>query len=636
MRCETIERELSARLDGAADHRLDARLADHLSSCERCRSFESRVHLIREHSRLEAVSELPPHLLPNIMKNVREAVPSRRSIRLPKLGFEWARYAAAFAAGSLIAVVAMSGIVPRGPRPALAREIPEQIAEASKQVTAYRATYEITEKNFHALAPTRRFTAQVAFAESERFRAEIKDLSVYPSERWPQNDIVLGVDRSRWSVSGPMTCPPEGMPACATGRRDNRMVQGREPFDSDTVLPTDIVLPVKTLAGSERAKVIGASKVLNRRAIVVQLTYRDSSPLFAYLQASGSWRPFFPLDDVILSLEENTWFPLAYEVKASASQERAAWASRNNLPQERSGTVLFSARVSEFDEEVTSGDLKLPAVEGVVRDSGFRDSKFESLEGQLGYELILPTDLGGLAPYRAGTYEGGSRPEHESLVSFTKGLIWLKIRQTPSWNEPSLYGNIGSLATSIDLEGGGVGYYEPATSVLGRRLSIHALDRDVYLESNLPREQLLKVASSLPIKGEKAKEQMSLEEAIAENPYLLLPKYLPEGYQLSSVQTIDVSGADGVTFSFRKRGSELDGVGIRVHQSDAVALPPPMEPDVSSIRVRGTIGRYSPTRNELEWVEDGIYRSISGRALDLSGLLRMAVSLSEPPSRRAP
>jgi hypothetical protein len=78
---------------------------------------------------------------------------------------------------------------------------------------------------------------------------------------------------------------------------------------------------------------------------------------------------------------------------------------------------------------------------------------------------------------------------------------------------------------------------------------------------------------------------------------------------------------------FRRPGTELDGVGIRLHQADGEPLPPPVDPDVLAVRVRGVTGRYSPLRSELEWVEDGVYRSVRATALDLTGLLRVAESL---------
>jgi hypothetical protein len=48
---------------------------------------------------------------------------------------------------------------------------------------------------------------------------------------------------------------------------------------------------------------------------------------------------------------------------------------------------------------------------------------------------------------------------------------------------------------------------------------------------------------------------------------------------------------------------------------------------VIGVEVRGQPGRYSAERSELEWMEDGTYRSLQASAFDLAGLLRLAASL---------
>lgn len=644
MKHEVIERELSARLDGARDARLDGVVEEHLASCDSCRRFENRARHVREMSRLEPAPSVPDALFESIVRETRAAQPKHRPSFVPRLRIPTVsvRYAAAFVAGALVSAFVFSGSAGlRRPSPALASDIPQRIAAASREVTAYRATFEITERNFHELVPMRRFLTRVAFSANEKFRAEIEDLSVYPSPQWPKNSTVLSVDEGRWVFTGPLSCPREGLPSCAEGGSDVRSIEGREPFDGDAIFPSDIVLPIRTLAGSERVQVVGHGTVLGRNVVHVNLTYRDAVPLFAYLHAGGSWRPFFPLDPVVLSLDEQTWFPLAYQVRAASSQERGEWAARNGLPSESSGTVLIDAQIRSFDEHSSPKELALPDV-APTRNAGFRDVDLESLADRVAYQPLLPSYLGGLRLHRAGHYTNGARPKDESLISFARGLAWLKVRQTRSWSEPALYGNVGALATSLNLPDGGLAYYEPASSSLGRRLSIHAPGWDIYLESNLPIKELLRVAGSLPIKGQPApsewlirrwpggivREQTTLERARQVAPYLLLPHSLPSGYRLSVVHVVEAGGTRGVTIYFRRSGTELDGIGVRLHQAAAVELPPPVDPDVSAVSVRGVIGRYSAVRNELEWVEGGVYRSVSANFLDLKGLLRIASSLS--------
>jgi hypothetical protein len=282
---------------------------------------------------------------------------------------------------------------------------------------------------------------------------------------------------------------------------------------------------------------------------------------------------------------------------------------------------------------------RLPAMPGT--DEGFRDRPMASLAATTGWEPVLPAELRGLTPYRSGTYTG--RTMEEVLLSFTRGLTWLKIRETRGWDEPAPYGDVGELAQAVTV-GSGVAYYEPATAELGRRLSVHARGVDLYMESNLPRRDLLEVAASLPVRGLRVpnrwlslrlpsgevQERVTLEEAVRAAPFVLLPEELPEGYYAAAAFELEAVGRREVTVYFRRPGSELDGVGIRLHQATGVGLPPPTDPDALAVRVRGTTGRYSPSRGELEWIEDGVYRSLSGTALDLGGLLAAAGSLEVP------
>jgi hypothetical protein len=633
VKCESAQRELSARLDGAPDPRLDLELARHLESCARCRAFAAGAERLREVVRLEPAAPVPD-LVPAIMAQLRDrgdVVPLRRR-RAPV----WAAAAAAFVAGAVVAALVAGGLpgLRPGPSPALAAEIPERIAAASKDVLAYRAEFHLVEHGFHPRVPERRFAAEVSFRAPEAFRVRMTDLTSYPGGPWPRNDFILAVDGERWMLDTPRTCPSQALPSCAPEGRDVRTVVGRPPFDGEAALPTDIVLPVRTLAGSDRVGVVRETSVAGRDAVVVQLAFRDAVPLFDSLQAGGIWRPFFPHDRVLVSLDAESWFPLAFEVRAGDSPERGLWAERNGLPREHPGQVLLRGTAGAFETE----SITLPSVpmEGPARDLGFRETPPDDLPAVAGYDPVEPRTLEGLSPYRAGVFRGGGRPPDEVLLSYARGLSWLVIRQTGSWDGPGLFGDVGPLAERVELPGAGVAYYEPATASLGRRVAVHADGRDIALESNLSREALLRIAGSLPMRGVEAPrgwvEQDTLAEARHAAPFLLMPSRLPAEYRIASVQ---VDGS-AVTVHFRRPGAELDGGGIRLHQAEGIGLPPPLELEVLAVQVRGVTGRYSPIRGELEWVEDGVYRSLGGSSLagsplDLQGLLEVARSL-EPAS----
>jgi putative zinc finger protein len=621
VKCETVRRQLSARMDGAADRLVDGALDAHVAGCAGCRAFLAGAERVREVARLEPAGPVPD-LVPRIMAEVRRVSTARRIPRWRPPA--WSRYAAAFAAGALVAAIVAGGLpgVRRAPSPALAMEIPREIARASAEVSSYRATFEIVERGFHPRVPERRFVSGVAFRAPERFR---DDLTAYPSGAWPRNDVSLAVDADRWTLDAPRTCPRQALPSCAPEGRDVRAVRGRAPFDGDATLPTDIVLPVRTLAGSDRVSVVGETSLLGRRAIVVELAYRDATPLFGYLFEGGTWRPFFPHDRVLVSLDADSWFPLAYEVRAAGSPERRLWATRNGLRDDAAGKILLRAEARSLD----TAPSNVPGIPSVpdAADQGFRDRSVDELAARNGHRPVVPADLQGLRPYRTGGFVSGGHPRDEALLSYARGLSWLVITETRSWDQAALFGDVSPLVQRLRLDGLGVAYYEPATGVLGRRLAIHAEGWDLALESNLPRSALLAVARSLPVRGLPTPErwlgQATLAEAEASTPYLLLPARLPAGYRISTV-FLEPSGA---TVYFRRDGAELDGGGIRLFQAEDVSLPPPLEPEVLAVRVRGVTGRYSPTRGELEWVEDGVYRSLGGTALDLRGLLSVAESL---------
>jgi hypothetical protein len=623
VRCEVARRELSARLDGAPDRRVHDSVEAHVATCPRCLAFVAGAERLRELVRLEPAGPVPD-LVPRIMAQVRGEAVVRplRGWRPPA----WGRYAAAFAAGALVAAIVAGGLpgVRRSPSPALATEIPGRIARASTEITTYRASFRIVERGFHPRVDERRFVADVMFRAPEWFRGRVQDLTAYPDERWPSNDITLAVDADRWVLDTPRTCPRQALPSCAPAGRDVHTVRGRPPFDGDAPLPTDIVLPVRTLAGSDRVRLVGETSILDRPAVVVELAYRDATPLFGYLFAGGTWRPFFPHDRVLVSLDADSWFPLAYEVRAGASSERPLWAERNDLRAERPGDLLFRAEARSLD----TTPFPLPAApllpEG--RDAGFRDIGFDELAARIGYQPLVPADLGPLRPYRAGFFVSGGHPEDEALLSYARGLSWLVITETRSWSQPALFGDVGPLAQRVRLPGGGAAYYEPAAGSLGRRLAIHAEGWDLAMETNLPRGVLLDIAGSLPVRGVPAPgpwfNQATLSEAMAAAPFLQLPSRLPAEYRLSSVNV----DQGGVTMYFRRPGAELDGGWIRLHQAEGVGLSPPLGPEVLAVRVGGVMGRYSPVRGEIEWVEDGVYRALGGTALDLEGLLAVAES----------
>ena len=67
--------------------------------------------------------------------------------------------------------------------------------------------------------------------------------------------------------------------------------------------------------------------------------------------------------------------------------------------------------------------------------------------------------------------------------------------------------------------------------------------------------------------------------------------------------------------------------GFELFEAPATVLTPPVDPDVRGVRVRGTAGRYSPEKGELEWLGDGLAITLRSGTLSLGELVRIAEEL---------
>jgi hypothetical protein len=676
--CERAELALSERMDGERlSPRLEAALERHLTACASCRGFETGARRVREGVRFR-LAEAVPDLVEPIIERAAGAAPTARPALLrlvrrpdshgPSRGTtrtrtpaptpdltlgrpgrrrELTRVAVALLAGAFAgSAVTGTGIWPgRSPGPAvLAEGLPAQVLRAATQLQGYHSRFAVTEWHFQPRLPLRQFSVDVWLSAPERFRMDVVDDTPYPNATWPHNDLSLIVNRSRWYLSGPGPCPAAAYPNCPLGGPQTRRVDHRVPFSEAAPMPSDIVLPFTTLADADRLDVLGRGAVEGHPAIRVALTYRQASPLFAFMQQGGAWRPFFPDDRVVLWLDERTWFPLEYRVYPADEPERAAWAAHQGLPPEPPGQEVFSARVLSFDERIPSeATFAIPAVPGAPATSeGARTVRLGDVPKRVGYAPVIPADTAGLHLYRVVIPPGGTgEPSDQTIVSFSSGLAWLKVRETHSWRADAPFGPVSRLAERVDLPGGGVAYYEPATRTLGRRLSIHGPGIDLFLETNLPREALLHVAASLPVSSnippswdvqpssDGVAERLSLRQAVSRVPFPVSePRTLPAGYRLIATELVQVGGVQSLNLYFGQPDADLQGQ-IRLHIEPGTELSPASAAEQSAVQVGDATGRFTPSRDELEWVDGGIYYSVDGAGLPLADLLAMAGSLHQ-------
>jgi hypothetical protein len=372
--------------------------------------------------------------------------------------------------------------------------------------------------------------------------------------------------------------------------------------------------------------VLGPDRDAGRDAIRVQLTFARAQALFPFLQLGGTWRPFFDDDRVELWLDASGWFPLRYTVYPSTDPARTPWELRFGIPHEPTDQPIFDVRLSSLDPDAPD-----PATFEVPGWSSARSVPLASFPRRVGYLPVTPTSPGALTLSSAVVPPGDDPDAPRSVLLYTDGMAYVRIGESPDWTAPRLFGPVDQAAQQVDLSGGGVAYYEPAGDGLGRRLAIHASTTNVFLESNLPRAQLLTLASSLPVRGETLPdtwrtltgsgisiEQVAPDVALARSPIAVaLPPTLPAGYVPASGQVVSnttTAGPDviAVSFVFRQRQSDAVGGPIVLHVQAGATLPPASSADQVVVSIDGAPARWTPGRGQLEWIAGGAYLSLEG------------------------
>lgn len=617
--CEALRPDISARLDDELDEQRALELEAHIELCLSCSVYEERMRTARRALRVHT-AEPVPDLREPIMARIRAEHP--RVLRRR----EWVTGARVGAvAAAVAALIVLASSIPfsdRQPQSAGATEIVAQVRAAAEDLDSYRATFTIVERGYPAGVDERRFNAQVFYEAPERFRLRVRDLTTYPDSRWPDNDIDLVARPRQWWIEQPRTCPIEVLLECPLPQgTSERTVVERQPFDGTSTLPTDIIVPLETLASSGNFEVSGRGDVIGRPAVKVTMPYREALPLVGALQPAGLWREFHPLDRVDIWLDEKTWFPLRFEVRADDSEGRAAWARLEGYKDSPGRTVLeVSAR--RFSRKAINPKLFSVPSDGTIRTGDF-------VAAPKGPEWIEPSYTAGLDPYRRGL-----TPDGRWVSSWARGMTWLKLTGGGRGRASLLPAS----AEQIRLAGGGWGYYQPATESLKRRVDLFSSEGHLHLESNLARSELIEVASSLGVTGERIPRvversagttvtRLSIEEAL-EIDFVARPMDLPEGYRPSAaVLTASRQAGDSVTIYFRRTEAEYAADGIRITQSRHIKTLVPSSESSVVYDLDGLEARWFSERGELEWIDAGVYRAVAVPSGDLATAYRIARSL---------
>jgi hypothetical protein len=591
---------VSARLDGEADARQAAALDAHLAGCAACRRHARELEDVRRALRVQP-AEAVPDLAPAIMQRLgRASEPSRWRPRIR----------AATVGAAAVAAILLGASLPWGDTPrdvAGATEIADGVRSAARTLEAYDARFEIVERGWHPLVDERHMTARVRFEAPERFRLEVRDLTDYPEGRWPTNDSTVIANGRRWWIEETTSCPTAALPACSIVARERRGIAGRQPFDGTTALPTDIVVPLETIASSGGFEVSARQTVLGRPAHRVVLDYRSALPLVTSLQAGGSWRPFSAGDRVDVWIDAETWFPLRFTV------------SRPGRP------PLLDVRATHFSapSELGPGTFEVPQ-SGDFKPGGWDETAPDALP-----EWLAPADTAGLPLHRGGTTADG-----KSMLSYAQGMTWLKVSSASARRA-----DLGYLLTVEEIETpAGWLYYQPADASLKRRVEMFGSGRHVQLESNLSRHELLEVAASLDFEGAKLPSRVTTPEgavvervdvatALRRASFARRPAFVPPAYSATTVLLSRSDRETSASFFFRRPEAEYGGSGIQVTQSSPAGLLAPTSEAPVALGIGEIEARWFPDRGVLEWIEGRVHTAVTVPMGDLATATAVAMGL---------
>lgn len=606
--CGSVRMDLSARIDGESAFLDDSAIEAHLASCGACRSFEGSLHKLRRAMRIREAD-----VVPDLTDRILAALPPGGERPIP-LGTHF-RTAGLAAAASFILLWGATWI--GGQRPAdsaSAAAIVGQVRGAARSVSSYTATFEIVERNWSAALPMRRFVASVALSAPENFHLRVEDVS--PSVAgYIRQEYDLRAGPRRWRARLPAICAPAAPPRCRPSSPSSLSRNGRQPFDGTAFVPTDVVLPLETLSSTSDLRLLGTRTIGGREAVGVRVSLGTATPLLHSLDPFGIWRPFHPQDEVDLWLDPESWFPLRFEVRAARGPERELWAARAGVVDRPGEMILKAAVVGGIGEGVPG--QQPPRRADASTSGGFREEGFDSLEQG-------PAYVARLEPYRAGSTSTGDR-----VVTYSSGLAWLKV--TRSRLQPM---GVDDFLQSEELRvGSRFLYYRPATVDRPRQVDVYGDRSQLRFESNLPREQLVRIALSSPVHGTRARParggavRRTTLNRLQEQGIVKIPGWMPDGYGSSGAFIVDGPGPRAsVVLRYRRAEFDSSTAGIVITQSFQDVLPPTSEEPVV-VPVGEVLARWSLERGELAFVDDGIYVSIMVPSFDLAAATAIARGL---------
>jgi len=626
--CRRAQPLLSAAMDGAHLSSAERRAVEaHIANCADCTTFERRAQLVRTAVRVRA-AESVPDLTDRIMGAVARGSerPARRSMpRRPVRARAVVPAIAAAIAGLLVGSLVVGGPWRPHPQTAWASEIEQGVRRAAPSIDAFQGSYTIMERGLAPEVPERTLTMDVGFLAPQRFRLDVHDDTVYPSSAWTPTNLTYVENMPATYLSGPSGCLGTMRPVdCSPDTTIARV-----PYSSAPPLPADLIVPLATLGSLEGVQVVGEAQIDGHDTVQVEMPFSRAGPLFPFLSLGGTWRPFFADDRVTVWLDTTGWYPVEMQIAPSADPERHDWEMRFGLPREPTDTAILDVSLASVSDarpdpaafRIRGRDVVSPA----------------DMERAFGYAPAEPAEPAPLSLV-AATAPGSAPSAPTSVLLYADGLDYLRVAEDRRWSGPGPFGSIGFDAEQVELPAVGPALYEPAGDGLGRRLAIHTATTDLFLESNLSRDDLFAIASTIGVEAAPLPARWSVVHAGALTAMPADPRAslramgldvtsvsMPEGYvPVSATRSLERGADVGVTVTFRQ---DTDAAGpVQLHMGTMRERVIDTAPDPERVSIGTVTGRYSASGAELSWTDAGRSWSVQGD-LDLAQLVAIASSV---------
>jgi hypothetical protein len=462
-------------------------------------------------------------------------------------------------------------------------DIAADLVAAQAELVRLDAEVSVVERGFHPSVPVRTYTGTLRYRSPEQLALLITDTTDYPTSGWLPNDVALVIDEDIAWRSGRAGCPVDSLPGCLGAVNFDSMI-GRAPFSAGLAAPLDLVLPAGGLVDGE----VPAERIDGHLRLTT--TVAQVRPVIDAILGAGAFRQVHATDIVELDLDTSTLVLRRLTIRASATPSRDLWATTWGYD-DVAAAAIFELEITSSD----AGNEDLPASPGpATLDAGYRETSTS--------DVLNPGSVPeGFVPYRSGVTDqpGGGVME---IATWTNGRAWFAVRSTA----------LGDRAPNPTAElvplGDGVAYLDRSSGTV----ELYTGDRHLVLTGSLSSEELLLIATSLPVDTELV--DADDEHAIPENAF--------------TTDMIVSSSITGEVVTIVT--TTLDGTAVTIRQQPGDLLEPPPKTDVVEVAVRSELGRYSATLGSLTWVEAGWIVELTARAADLDQLLAVAETLHRP------